>query len=140
MYVEYFQEEIKDENQAKVRKLLKSRRNQRQKSSQSTKVIFSKSRANLGVRKVIIFEVLLVQVVRQLFSWKQSKKSEILRELFSEILGQLFSVSSQVIRSYFQKFRELFVGFVIGNNGTGVTREVTQKMGGYQVLMTGHMW
>ena len=64
MYVEYFQEEIKDENQAKVRKLLKSRRNQRQKSSQSTKVIFSKSRANLGVRKVIIFEVLLVQVVR----------------------------------------------------------------------------
>ena len=43
MYFEYCQKEIKDENQVKARKLLKSRRNQRRKSSQSMEVIFSKT-------------------------------------------------------------------------------------------------
>ena len=53
MYFKYCQEEIKDGNQIKARKLFKLRGNQRRKSSQSTKANFIKKDANLGVWKII---------------------------------------------------------------------------------------
>ena len=53
MYFKNCQEEIKEENQIKARKLFKLRGNQSRKSSQSTEANFSKNDANLGVWKII---------------------------------------------------------------------------------------